>query len=166
MVGRPLTIVLAGEGQSRAALDRLANRPEAKRLLAVECPGWVDRDARAALLARARLIAVPSLWPEPFGLVGLEAAQHGVPAVAFDVGGIHGWLEDGVNGRLVEPSGGAAAFGGAIAALLRDDVLRGRLAAGARAAASRLNADAHVATLEHVLAAAVHEHSCRSAGTS
>jgi glycosyltransferase involved in cell wall biosynthesis len=166
MVGRPLSVVLAGDGQSRAALGRLASQFEARRLLAVECPGWVDEDARAALLARATLIAVPSLWPEPFGLVGLEAAQHGVPAVAFDVGGIRAWLEDGVNGHLIEPSGGAAAFGGALAALLRDDALRGRLAAGARAAAKRLNADAHVARLEHVLAAAVHEHSCRSAGTS
>jgi glycosyltransferase involved in cell wall biosynthesis len=166
MLGRPLSVVLAGEGQSRAALDRLASQFEARRLLAVECPGWVDEGARAALLARATLIAVPSLWPEPFGLVGLEAAQHGVPAVAFDVGGIRAWLEDGVNGYLIEPSGGAAAFGGAIAALLRDDALRGRLAAGARAAASRLNADAHAVMLEHVLAAAVHEHSCRSAGTS
>jgi glycosyltransferase involved in cell wall biosynthesis len=166
MVGRPLSVVLAGEGQSRAALDRLARQFEAKRLLAITCPGWVDGDARAALLARATLIAVPSLWPEPFGLVGLEAAQHGVPAVAFDVGGIRGWLEDGVNGRLVEPSGGAAAFGGAIAALLRDGALRGRLAAGARAAAKRLNADAHVTMLEHVLAAAVHQHPCHSVGTS
>jgi len=166
MVGRPLSVVLAGEGQSRASLDRLARPFEAKRLLAIAYPGWVDGDARAALLARATLIAVPSLWPEPFGLVGLEAAQHGVPAVAFDVGGIRAWLEDGVNGRLVDPSGGAAAFGGAIAALLRDDALRGRLAAGARAAARRLNADAHVTILEHVLAAAVHQHPCRSACTS
>lgn len=157
LVGRPLTVVLAGEGQSRIAVHRLASRLERERLLAVECPGWVDEDARKALFARATLVAVPSLWPEPFGLVGLEAAQQGVPAVAFDVGGIRTWLEDGVNGRLVDPAGGAAAFGGAIAALLRDHALRGRLGAGARAAASRLNADAHVTTLEHVLAAAVHE---------
>ena len=51
-------------------------------------------------------MAVPSLWPEPFGLVGLDAASLGRPAVAFDVGGIGEWLTDGANGRLVEPGAG------------------------------------------------------------
>jgi glycosyltransferase involved in cell wall biosynthesis len=166
MVGRSLRVVLAGEGQSRAAIAGLASRFESQGLLAVECPGWVNRDGRAGLLTRASLVAVPSLWPEPFGLVGLEAAQHGVPAVAFDVGGIRDWLQDDVNGRLVDPAGGAAGLGRAIAALLRDDALRARLAAGARAAARTLTADAHLATLERVLAAAAGDTSCRSAGTS
>ena len=56
--------------------------------------------------AGAVLVAVPSLWPEPFGLVGLDAAALGRPAIAFDVGGIGEWLTDGVNGKLVEPAAG------------------------------------------------------------
>ena len=166
MMGRPLRVALAGDGQARAAVTELARQFEAQGLLAVECPGWVDGAGRSALLARASLIAVPSLWPEPFGLVGLEAARCGVPAVAFDVGGIRGWLDDGISGLLVDPAGGAAALGGAIAAVLRDDSLRGRLAAGARATAERLSADAHVIPLEHVLAAATHGFPCPIAGTS
>ena len=40
-------------------------------------PGWLDGDARQAWLARASVAALPSTWPEPFGLVGLEAAAAG-----------------------------------------------------------------------------------------
>jgi glycosyltransferase involved in cell wall biosynthesis len=158
-VGRRLRVVLAGDGQARQEVEELGRRFEAEGLLTVDCPGWVDAAARSALLSRASLVAVPSLWPEPFGLVGLEAAQHGVPAVAFDAGGIREWLADGVNGRLVDPALGQAALGGAIAALLRDDALRTRLSDGARAAAARFSADAHVTALERVL-------TCPSAGTS
>ncbi|MCP4177245.1 MAG: glycosyltransferase family 4 protein [bacterium] len=49
----------------------------------------------------ASLVAVPSRWQEPFGLIGGEAYSHFKPVVAFDVGGISEWLKDGVNGFLV-----------------------------------------------------------------
>lgn len=39
-------------------------------------------------MERCGHLVIPNLWPEPFGLVGLEAAQYGVPAVSFAVGGI------------------------------------------------------------------------------
>ncbi|HEX6464188.1 MAG TPA: glycosyltransferase, partial [Vicinamibacterales bacterium] len=90
----------------------------------------------------------------------------GVPAVAFDVGGIREWLEDGVNGRLVDPAGGPAALGGVIAAILGDAAMRARLSGGARSAAARLSVDAHMSALERVLAAAVHAKRCPPVGTS
>ena len=43
---------------------------------------------------------MPSVWPEPFGLVGLEAVSAGIPVAAFDVGGVREWLAPGVNGAL------------------------------------------------------------------
>ena len=51
----------------------------------------------------SRLLVVPSVWPEPFGSVGMAAARCGVPAAAFAVGGIPQWLHDGVNGHLAPP---------------------------------------------------------------
>ncbi len=159
VLGRPLHVVIAGDGQVRTEVEELARGFEAAGMLSVEMPGWIDAGTRASLFGRAALVAVPSLWPEPFGLSGLEAAQHGVPAVAFDVGGVREWLADGVNGRLVDPARGAGGFGAGIAALLGDHGLRSRLSAGARRMAVTLSADAHIAALERVL-------SWPSAGTS
>ena len=97
---------------------------------------------------------MPSVWPEPFGLVGLEAAVCGIPAVAFDVGGISSWLSDGVNGRLVSPDGGSEALAHAMAAMLGDAVYRERLSQGAREVGARFTSDAHLSALERVLEAA------------
>jgi glycosyltransferase involved in cell wall biosynthesis len=151
-LGRPVAIVMAGDGP---LLGSLRARAAALPGVQAQFPGWVDEAARAALFGRTSLLVVPSVWPEPFGLVGLEAAAHGVPSVAFDVGGIREWLADGINGRLVA-AGDVAAMSDAIASLLRDAASRARLGEGARAAATRLSADAHLSRLEAVL-----EHACR-----
>ena len=44
---------------------------------------------------------MPSRWQEPFGLVGIEAAAHGLPIVAFDLDGIHEYVRNNVNGFLI-----------------------------------------------------------------
>jgi glycosyltransferase involved in cell wall biosynthesis len=71
--------------------------------------------------------------------------------VAFDAGGIADWLEDGENGRLIDPALGAHGLGDAITDILRDPDLRRRLGTGARAAAARLSLDAHLRALTTVL---------------
>jgi glycosyltransferase involved in cell wall biosynthesis len=149
-LARPLKAVFAGEGPELDGLRQLARELGRDGAFTVDFPGWVREPARAALFARAALVAIPSLWPEPFGLVGLEAAHFGVPAVAFDVGGIGEWLSDGVNGRVADVRGGAPALGAAIAAVLGDAPTRARLASGAQSAAARFSADAHIAKLEQV----------------
>ena len=54
--------------------------------LRAEFTGWVRPSRRTDLMRGADLLAVPSVWPEPFGLVGVEAGCVGLPAAAFDVG--------------------------------------------------------------------------------
>jgi glycosyltransferase involved in cell wall biosynthesis len=151
LVGRRLTAVFAGEGPERAALGARAQALAADGRVRVTLPGWLETDARDALLARTRVLAVPSRWPEPFGLVGLEAGVQGVPSVAFDVGGIGSWLAHGVNGLLVPLSTGADGFGAALALPLSDAALLAHLSSGARARAASASADTYVAALERVL---------------
>lgn len=143
----PPRLVMAGDGPQRPTWQRLAVR------LGVEAtfPGWIEGTELDRLYAAATVLAVPSVWPEPFGLVGLEAARHGVPAIAFDVGGIREWLTDGVNGLLVpgsppRPDG----FAAALSQLLSDPILRDRLQAGARKRATELTAERHVDVMETV----------------
>lgn len=64
--------------------------------------GWVSNPAD--FFHKASLVVFPSRWSEPFGLVGIEAFSYRRPVIAFNVGGVSEWLEDGVNGYLVEPS--------------------------------------------------------------
>jgi glycosyltransferase involved in cell wall biosynthesis len=90
---------------------------------------------------------MPSLWPEPFGLVGIEALAAGRPVVASATGGVGDWLADGVNGLLVRP-GDAPALAGALNELL-DDPARQRAmgAAGSEMVAARFTPEQHVAAL-------------------
>src|SRR5262249_16432690 len=111
LLNPPLRVLSPGEARHRPMVNQRPREMDAAGLVTADFPGWVDVPTRAALLARSALAVVPSIWPEPFGLVGLEAAQHGVPAVAFDVGGIREWLTHDVNGRLADLRGGAAARG-------------------------------------------------------
>lgn len=62
-----------------------------------------DPESVNALYASAAVVAVPSLWPEPFGIVGLEALARGKALVASRVGGIPEWMVDGDYGHLVTP---------------------------------------------------------------
>jgi glycosyltransferase involved in cell wall biosynthesis len=146
--GRPLALTLAGDGPQRAAWEALARRLGVD----AEWVGWVDDAERVAVLRRASVLAVPSVWPEPFGLVGVEAGLAGVPAVAFDVGGVGEWLTDGVNGFLA-PGDPPAVEGLADALVLAqaDPDRLARMGAAAREVALHLSRDRHVAALERVL---------------
>lgn len=146
-LGRSISLVMGGDGPQRNAWERLASAEGAD----ARFTGWLDAEARALELARATLLAVPSVWPEPFGLVGLEAAGAGVPAVAFDTGGVRQWLRHDVTGLLAPASGGVASLADALARVLDDDGLRSRLGSGAAAAAAEMSCDAHLDALEGLL---------------
>jgi glycosyltransferase involved in cell wall biosynthesis len=82
--------------------------------------GWSD-DVNQ-YYTQADVLAVPSRWQEPFGLIGIEAFSHQLPVVAFDVGGVSEWLMHKVNGILVRHSD-PAAFAKALEKLLSDPSL-------------------------------------------
>lgn len=123
-----LTLVIAGEGPLRPELEAQA-APFGER---VRFAGFLAGDAKAALLAHADLVVMPSLY-EPFGLVALEALAAGAPLLASDVGGLAGIVTPGVTGELAPP-GDAGALAAHALALLRDPAHAAGLAAAAKRA--------------------------------
>jgi glycosyltransferase involved in cell wall biosynthesis len=68
----------------------------------VEYLGEVGGAQRIALLARARALIFPIQWPEPFGMVMIEAMACGTPTVAFRSGAVVEVIDDGVSGYIVD----------------------------------------------------------------
>jgi glycosyltransferase involved in cell wall biosynthesis len=96
-----LRVTLAGDGPERARWEDVAREVSAQHDdLSIHFTGWLGAAGVARLLATADILVMPSLWPEPFGLIGQEANRQSVPVVAYATGGIPEWLVDGVNGCL------------------------------------------------------------------
>ena len=93
--------------------------------------GRLGRDQLEAAYQEARLGVVPSVWPEPMGMVGLEFMWASLPVVAFDVGGISHWLEHGETGFLAAPRDTDSLAAG-IARLLDDQALAEQMGRRAR----------------------------------
>ena len=149
---RPVRLVIVGDGAERGKLEAEAKTLcEKNDRLDVRFAGWQDEQGKAELLSQTDALVVPSIWPEPFGLVGLEAAAAGVPAVAFATGGIPEWLHENENGCLA-PAAGARpdALADAIVRCVGNAEVLERLRAGARAGAARWTLDEHLAGLERV----------------
>jgi glycosyltransferase involved in cell wall biosynthesis len=94
-------LVIAGDGYHRAALEARARN---LALTNVQFAGYVESDIeRGHLYQSSDVVVMPSVWPEPFGIVGLEAMSWGRPVIASDVGGVRDWLADGRVGFLARP---------------------------------------------------------------
>jgi glycosyltransferase involved in cell wall biosynthesis len=92
---------------------------------------------------------VPSVWPEPFGLVAAEAMAAGKPVVASAVGGLAELVQDGVTGIHVPP-GDAPALRNALERIVADAPLRARLGAAGRERAIAYSSDVVVGAWEQV----------------
>ncbi len=109
----------------------------------------------AAVYADADAVLFPVTWPEPFGLVPLEAMACGRPVVATATGGAAEYLRDGEN-CLVVPVDDPGALAAAVQRLAADESLRATVVAGGHTTAERLTQDAWVtAVLDHIDALAV-----------
>jgi glycosyltransferase involved in cell wall biosynthesis len=148
-LGRPVRVTFAGEGPAREDWEAQGRALEARNPnLRIEFVGWLDADALDALAKRIHLLVMPSLWPEPFGLVGPEFGLKGIPAAAFAVGGVPGWLTDGINGCLaLDDPPTAHGLAAAITRCLHDSDEYARLRRGAVALAQRFSLARHLETL-------------------
>jgi phosphatidyl-myo-inositol dimannoside synthase len=121
--------VVLGDGSLRPRLEGLAAKVGVKDH--VRFLGDLADDERDRWYRRAHVFVMPSRLPqggggEGFGIVYLEAAAHGLPVVAGNVGGAQDAVIHGETGLLVEPTD-ARAVAEAATALFRDRELAARL---------------------------------------
>jgi glycosyltransferase involved in cell wall biosynthesis len=140
-------LIVAGAGDSR---EEHNGRLVAQRCgVEVSWRGWLSQTQVRAVIDEACIVAVPSLWPEPFGLTGIEAQARGRPVVAYDVGGVNDWLSDA---GVAVPRADERAFAEAIARLTAESECWERYSHAARARAERFRLSAHIQLLREILA--------------
>jgi glycosyltransferase involved in cell wall biosynthesis len=146
-----LTLDVAGSGDFRAALERLAG--ELGLGGAVTFHGFVTEEQKLRLLRSAWANVFPSP-KEGWGITIIEAAACGTPSLASDSPGLRDSVRNGVTGSLV-PHGDAAALADRMVALADDPPLVERMGVAARAFAASLSwgaaADATEAHLRDII---------------
>ncbi|MHB8437651.1 MAG: glycosyltransferase [Acidimicrobiales bacterium] len=156
--GVPTLVRAMGELPAQSTLDVMGHGPdtelEAMASLAEEVGagervrfGRVARSEIAPRIGEADVLVFPSEWPEPFGIVPLEAMACGVPVVATGTGGSAEFLTDEEN-CLLYRAGDVDALAAAVRRLAEDDALRARVIAGGTQTVMRLNMDRYTDELE------------------
>lgn len=128
-------------GQSKGNYEEILRAAATARPdLAVRFFGNIPDEELSDLYDRADIFAMTSVKYgesiEGFGLVYLEAAAHGLPVVAHDIGGVSEAVIDGTTGVLVPPDR-PAQLAAAFEKLIHDAPLRARLGAAGRDWATR-----------------------------
>ncbi|HTB79496.1 MAG TPA: glycosyltransferase family 4 protein [Opitutaceae bacterium] len=136
----PFEAVILGDGGHRAHCEHLSRRLGLRDR--VHFTGFIPQPEITRHYRESSVAVISSIWPEPFGAVGLEAMRCGLPVVGFDAGGIKEWLIDGVNGYLV-PWMDRAQYARRIGELLQDKTLARTLGEHGRQLASERFSFAH-----------------------
>ena len=151
---RPLALTVAAAGPSLADWKRIAETVRSDRIQ-IDFIGWSTK--AEDLFLKSHLLLMPSIWPEPFGLSGIEAGFCAVPAVAFATGGIPEWLIEGQNGYLAPSDPPTAAnLATAIARALGDREHYLQLRTNALRHAREFSVSRHMATLLRIFEQLAH----------
>ena len=106
-VGLPLKIAAKVDAADKAYYER-----EIEPLLGgrdVEFIGEIGDADKGAFLGNAAALLFPIDWPEPFGIVMIEAMACGTPVVAWNCGSVPEVIDEGENGRIVDNEDDAVA---------------------------------------------------------
>jgi glycosyltransferase involved in cell wall biosynthesis len=119
--GLPLKIAAKVDKVDQAYWDNVVS-PLVKAHPQVEFIGEINERQKTDLLGNARALLFPIDWPEPFGLVMIEAMACGTPVVAFRAGSVPEVVDDGLSGYVVKNVGEAVAAVARLEALDRRKV--------------------------------------------
>jgi len=123
-LGKPLKMAAKVDLQDQVYWETVI-RPMVEGNPLVEFVGEIGDHQKSAFLGGAEALLFPIDWPEPFGLVMIEAMACGTPVVAFRRGSVPEIVEDGETGFLVDTLEQAVAAAGR-AHLLDRDAIRAR----------------------------------------
>jgi glycosyltransferase involved in cell wall biosynthesis len=90
----------------------------------IEYVGEITDEEKSRFLSGAIALIAPLAWPEPFGLVLIEAMACGTPVIAFNLGAVPELVEDGVTGFVVDNVDGAVAAASRLSQLSRPAIRR------------------------------------------
>ena len=119
--GIPLKIAAKVDRADQEYYDELI-KPQITSNPLVEFIGEISDREKPDFLSGAIGLLVPIDWPEPFGLVMIEAMACGTPVIAYNRGSVPEIIEDGLTGFIVEDEISAVASVGRLATLNRDAI--------------------------------------------
>ena len=95
-----IEFLMIGDGYLKEDLQEKAKEESLK----IKFIDWTrDRDEYVDFINQTKIMIVPSIWPETFGMVILDAFQCGTPVIGTDRGGIPHIIENNKNGFVVSP---------------------------------------------------------------
>jgi len=106
--GLPLKVAAKIDPADREYFEQQVE-PVLERSSHVDFIGEINDSQKQSFLGRARALLFPISWPEPFGLVMIEAMACGTPVIAFRCGSVPEIMEEGVTGFVVDDVEQAAA---------------------------------------------------------
>jgi glycosyltransferase involved in cell wall biosynthesis len=121
--GVPLKIAAKIDRADQEYYDGLI-RPLISASALVEYIGEISDHEKSDFLSGAMGLLVPIDWPEPFGLVMIEAMACGAPVVAFNRGSVAEIVEDGLTGFIVEDEISALGVVDGLSRLNRETIRR------------------------------------------
>lgn len=101
LLDRECHLDIIGVGRMRKKLEQLTHNLQLSNR--VRFLGWISNVELREYYKKAQVFVLPSVWPEPLGIVILEAMANSVSVVASGVGGIKEMVKEGETGFLVKP---------------------------------------------------------------
>lgn len=115
--GMPLKIAAKVDQSDREYFEQVIEPMLTNPL--IEYLGEIGDSEKSAFLSGASALLLPIHWPEPFGLVMIEAMACGTPVIAYRHGSVPEVIDDGLSGFIVDDEDGAVVAVGRLGELDR-----------------------------------------------